>query len=107
MFGKISRKEKKQKYAMADHLDGKSLRCVGEKKDGIEEIVGKNGAIIRKEDTIIIYSSQDIVLRCRIEEMEAGELLSLDGVIITAPDIEHGGEIRTVIAYYSYWRELD
>ena len=36
--------------------------------------------------------------------MDASELLSKDGVIITAPDLEHGGAVRTVIVYYVYYR---
>jgi hypothetical protein len=36
--------------------------------------------------------------------MQASELLSLEGAIITAPDLENGGIMRTVIAYYVYFR---
>ena len=77
-----------------------------ERIDGIEEVVGKSGSIIKKDDELIIYSSQDVLMRVKIEDLHAWELLSLDGVVITAPDIEHGGEERTVIAFYSYWREV-
>ena len=41
------------------------------------------------------------VFRCLIDEMTASELLSLGGVGITAPDLEHGGAERTVTAYYT------
>ena len=33
------------------------------------------------------------------------ELMSGDGVILTAHDLEHGGEYRSVVAYYSYYRK--
>ena len=36
--------------------------------------------------------------------MQAWELLSKDGVVITAPDLEHGGRERTIIVYYVYYR---
>jgi hypothetical protein len=36
--------------------------------------------------------------------MKASELLSLDGVIITAPDLERNGEEHTIVAYYKYFR---
>jgi hypothetical protein len=36
--------------------------------------------------------------------MNAAELLSKDGVIITGPDKEHGGIERTIIVYYVYDR---
>ena len=43
-------------------------------------------------------------MRCKIDEMDAAELLSKDGVVITAPDIEKGGEVHTIIAHYVYYR---
>lgn len=98
---------KRYKRDMAAHLDGKGLKCVTERVDGVEEIVGKSGAIIVKGDELLMYAGQDVVFRCMIDEMRAWELMSLDGVTVTAPDIEHGGEERTVIAYYSYWRQMD
>ena len=36
--------------------------------------------------------------------MQAWELLSKDGVVITAPDLEHGGVERTIIVFYVYYR---
>lgn len=98
---------KRYKRDLANYLDGKHLKCVTEKVNGIEEVVGKSGAIIKKEDELIVYASQDVLLRTKIDDLHAWELLSLEGVVITAHDIEHGGEERTVIAYYSYYRELD
>lgn len=98
---------KRYKRDLANYLDGRSLKCVTERIDGIEEVVGKSGAIIKKEDELLIYSSQDVLMRVKIDDLHAWELLSLDGVVITAHDIEHGGEERTVIAFYSYWRQLD
>ncbi len=41
--------------------------------------------------------------RCKVDELEASELLSLEGVILKGCDIEHGGEFRQVIAYYTYY----
>lgn len=98
---------KRYKRDLANYLDGRHLKCVTERIDGIEEVVGKAGAIIKKDDELIVYSSQDILLRTKIDYLQAWELLSLDGVVITAPDIEHDGVERTIIAFYSYWRELE
>jgi hypothetical protein len=98
---------KRYKRDLAAYLDGRALKCVTERINGIEEVVGKAGAIIKKDDELLIYSSQDVLMRTKIEWLYAWELMSLDGVVITAPDIEHGGEERTVIAFYSYWRQLD
>lgn len=99
---------KRYKRDMAAHLNGRALKCVLEKKaDGIEEVIAHDGSILVKGDELLVYASLDVVLRTKIVDLSAWELLSLEGVVITAPDIEHGGEIRTVIAYYKYWRKLD
>jgi len=98
---------KRYKNDLANYLDGKSLKCVTEKINGIEEVVAKKGSIIRKEDELLVYASMDVVMRVKVLELSAWELLSLEGVVITAPDLEHGGEERTIVAYYSYWRDLD
>ena len=98
---------KRYKNDLAAYLDGRALKCVTERINGIEEVIGKSGAIVRKEDELLVYASQDVLLRTKIIELSAWELLSLEGVVITAPDLEHDGTVRTVIAYYSYWRELD
>jgi len=97
---------KRYKRDIAAYLDGRALKCVTERIDGIEEIVGKSGAIIKKDDELLVYSSQDVVFRAKIDDLSAWELMSHDGVVITSHDIEHGGIERTVIAHYSYWRTL-
>ena len=99
---------KRYKRDMAEHLNGRALKCVLEKKeDGIEEVIGHDGSIIVKDDELLVYASMDVVLRTKIEKLSAWELLSLEGVVITAPDIEHGGKVRSVVAYYKYWRKLE
>lgn len=98
---------KRYKNDLANYLDGKSLKCVSERINGIEELIGHKGAIIRKEDELLVYASQNVLLRTKIQYLQAWELLSLEGVVITAPDLERDGEERTVIAYYSYYRELE
>ncbi|MCI9449935.1 MAG: hypothetical protein HFE30_06765 [Clostridiales bacterium] len=98
---------KRYKNDMAAHLNGMPLKCVCEKVNGIEEIVGKSGAIAVRDGELMLYAGMDIVLRCDVLSMSAWELMSLDGVVITAPDLEHGGTERTVTAYYSYWRSMN
>jgi hypothetical protein len=55
-----------------------------------------------RDDEMLVYASFDVLMRCKIADMQASELLSKDGVVITAPDLEHDGKMRTVIAYYVY-----
>jgi len=114
MFKKIKRllggkneNSKRYRSDFADYLNGKSLKCVTERVNGIEEVIGHKGAIIRRDDELLVYASQEVLLRTKVLFLQAWELLSLEGVVITAPDLERDGEERTVIAYYSYWRELE
>ena len=51
------------------------------------------------------FSSNEILLRANVAELEASDLLSGDGVVLTAPNLEEGGRVRTVIAYFVYYRK--
>ena len=98
---------KRYKNDLANYLNGRQLKCVTERIEGIEEVIGHSGSILRKDDELIVYASQEVILRTKIEYLYAWELLSLEGVTITAIDLEHGGVQRTIIAFYSYWRKLE
>ena len=98
---------KRYKKDMARHLDGMALKCVTERINGIEEVIGKSGAIILKGDELIVYSGQEILVRTNIFAMKAWELMSLDGVVLTFPDPDADEGERTVVAYYSYYRKLE
>ena len=98
---------KRYKRDLAEYLNGRALKCVTERINGIEEVVGKSGAIIKKDDELLVYSSQNVLLRTKINDLYAWELMSLDGVEITAVDIEHGGIERRIIAFYSYYRDVE
>lgn len=109
VFAKIFKRNKNPaslayKREMAQMISNKRIKYVGEKKDGVEEVIGKGGSISVRDDEILLFASADVLLRAKIADMEASELLSKDGVIITAPDLEHGGEVRTVVVYYVYYR---
>ena len=85
---------------MANH----HIRYVTEKRNGVDEVIGRNGGLNIRDDELIVFASSDVVFRCKIEQMQAWELLSKDGVVITAPDLEHGGIERTIIVFYVYYR---
>lgn len=92
------------KRKMAKLMSDKMIKYVTERKDGVEEVIGKGGSISIRDDEILVFSSADVLLRCKIADMEASELLSKDGVVLTAKDPESGGQTRTVIIYYVYYR---
>ena len=106
-FGLFKKGKKNSAYpngrAMAEKLNGKCIKYVVERLEDEDYVIGKSGALILKEDELLVYSSEDVVFRCKVGELEASELLSLEGVILNGPDIEHGGQQRCVIAYYTYY----
>ena len=92
------------KLEMAEKIARKRLRYVTERVDDTDLVIGRDGGFNIRGDEFIISADNRVIFRCRIAEMQASELLSLEGAIITAPDLEHGGTLRTVIAYYVYFR---
>ncbi|MBQ3064348.1 MAG: hypothetical protein IJC99_06080 [Clostridia bacterium] len=97
-------KSKRYKWDMARRICGYHVKYVSERIDNVDEVIGKSGSLNIKDDELLVYASFDVLMRCKIEEMDAAELMSKDGVVITAPDLEHGGKIRTVIVHYVYYR---
>lgn len=95
---------KRFKRDMAKQICGHHVKYVTENRNGVDEVIGRSGGLNIKGDELLVFASADVLMRCKIEEMQAWELLSKDGVVITAPDLEHGGVERTVIVYYVYYR---
>lgn len=92
------------RHDMARQICGHHVRYITEKRNDIDEVIGRDGSLNIKDDCLIVSTPSDTILRCRIDEMQAWELLSHDGVVITAPDMEHGRIERTIIVYYVYYR---
>ena len=93
------------RWDMAKRMSNMHIKYVTENKDGVDEVIGRNGGINIRGDELIIFASADIVFRSRVVETAAWELMSRDGVVITAPDLEHGGVERTIIVHYTYYRK--
>lgn len=104
LFSRNDPASAKSRLERAKRLDGKAIKYVTERIDGTDEVVGRSGAINIKDDELIVLSSFDIEFRCKLDELEASDLMSLDGVILTGRDLSHEGRLRTIIAYYSYYR---
>lgn len=96
---------KKFRWEMANSIHNKHIRYVTEKRDGVDEVIGRSGGINLRGDELLVYASADVLFRAKVEELQIWELLSKDGVVLTGPDLEHGGEVRTIIAYYVYYRK--
>ena len=90
------------KKEMAKKLDKRAIKYCSERTENMgETIIGKNGMINLRDGELILLSSDQVVFRAKIEELKASELMSLEGVILSGKDLEHGGTERTVVAYYT------
>lgn len=109
LFKKLTKSKnpdsKKFRREMAYAVCGQHIKYVTEKRDDVDEVIGRNGGLNIRNDEFIVYASADVVFRCPIDDLKIWELLSRDGVVLTGPDLEHGGKERTVIAYYVYYRK--
>jgi hypothetical protein len=95
---------KRYRMDMAKQIAGHTIKYVTENRNGIDEVIGRNGGLNIRDDIFMVFADAKVIFRCEIEKMEAWELLSKDGVVITAPDLENGGVERTIIVYYVYYR---
>lgn len=109
LFQKLTKSKnpdsKKFRREMAQSVDGRHIRYVTEKRDNVDEVIGREGHLNVKEDELIVYASSGTIFRAKIDELQIWELLSKDGVVLSGADLEHGGAERTVIAYYVYYRK--
>ena len=107
LFGrkKLDPNSKKFRWEMARSVEGQHIKYVTEKKDNVDEVIGRNGGLNIRNDEFIVYASAKVLFRCKVDDLQIWELLSKDGVVLTGPDIESGGRERTVVAYYVYYRK--
>ena len=97
---------KKFRWEMARTVEGQHIKYVTEKKDGeVDEVIGRNGGLNIRGAEFIVYASAKVLFRCKVDDLQIWELLSKDGVVLTGPDIESGGTVRTVVAHYVYYRK--
>ena len=89
----------------AMELHGQAIRYVTERHDHVDEIVGRGGCLSVRNGEFLLLTSGDILFRARVEELQASYLMSGDGVVLTAPNLQEGGRERTLIAYFVYYRK--
>ena len=95
------------RHDMAEKICGYPIKYITEKNGDNEDVIGRHGSlnIKRETDELIVSTPSETILRCNIDDMQAWILMSGDGVVITAPDKEHGGVERTVTVHYVYYRK--
>ena len=93
------------RYAMAQKLNNRHVRYVTERLEGIEQIVGREGHlnILPDGERFAVTCGVEDIFRARIDSLTMGELMSLDGVVLTGFDEVKGCE-RSVTAFYLYYR---
>ena len=91
---------KKDRIRRANALHGQTIRYVGEMKDGVENIVGRGGNASVRNGELLIFSSNDVIYRTRVEEVEISDLLSGDGVVLRGPDTVSGSSFRSITVYF-------
>ena len=89
---------------MARRLDGRHIRYVTERDEtGTEIVLGKNGALAAKGDELLVAVPEKTLMRAKVADLDAWELMSKDGVVIAAPDLERDGAVHTLTAFYDYY----
>ena len=106
LFG-LKEKTNSRSYRIekAKKLHGLVIRYVTERHDDNEDVIGRGGNLSLHGDEFLVFSSGEILLRAKIVDLDISELMSGDGVILTAPNLEEGGRVRTMTAHYVYHRK--
>lgn len=105
-FFKGRKKDNGPDRALLDRLNGKSLRYVTLRQDGDykETVIGKGGSLNIRNGEVIIVCDCGEVLKRPLAELSVGELLSNDGATF---EFVLDGRKQTVVAYYTYYRQVN
>ena len=101
IFKPKNENSKRFRREMAKSLDLRAIKYCAERIDNKETVLGHSGMINLRGGELILLSSDKVVFRCPVDELSASELMSRDGVVLSGRDLEHGGELRTVTAFYT------
>lgn len=89
---------------MAEKIASHRIKYVSERDGDTDIVIGRDGGFNIRNGEFIVSADNRVIFRAKVDDLQASELMSLDGVILTAHDIEHDGQLRTIIAYYVYFR---
>ncbi len=89
----------------AMELHGQAIKYVTERVDENDNVVGRGGSISVRNGELLLFSSDKILLRADVATLDASYLLSGDGVVLVAPNLEEGGKERRYVAYFVYYRK--
>ena len=89
----------------AAELHGQTIKYVTERVADNDNVVGRGGSISVRNGELLLFSSDKILLRAPVAKLDASYLLSGDGVVLSAPNLEEGGKERRYVAYFVYYRK--
>lgn len=89
----------------AKALHGQVIKYVTENRDGNEDVIGRGGYLALKDDEFIVDSSGDVLFRCNVRDLDASDLMSGDGVIISGPNLIENGRCRRITVHFVYYRK--
>ena len=89
----------------ARSLHGEAIKYVTERRDDNDDVIGRGGSLALHNDTFIVDSSGDRLFACNVKDLDACNLMSGDGVVITGPDLLNGGKVRTITVHFVYYRK--
>lgn len=95
---------KRERNLVLARIDKKALKYVTKKdEDNTEIVLGKNGAVNVIEDEVVVAFEGSASLRFKVDGVNAGELMSLDGFVLSG--VESGSQsFMKIVGYYKYYR---
>lgn len=104
-FSKWGKKASSADAKRGKELHGQLIKYVTERIDGNDNVVGRGGSVSVRDSQLLLFTSEKILMRAELDALEVSYLLSGDGVVLTAPNLEDGGNIHSYIAYFVYHRK--
>ena len=72
--GKKNPDSLKYRREMAKSIAGHSIRYVTEKRNGVDEVIGRGGSVDIRNGEFIVFASSEVVFRCAVDELRAVHL---------------------------------
>ncbi len=90
-------------------LDGRQVQYITRREPDehgnmTDVVVGKGGRIWIHEDEVRLSDADREVYACSFVDVEAGELMSGDGLLLKGPNRLNGDRPETVVAHCLYFR---
>ena len=81
---------KRYRMQMARRICGHHIKYVTERKDDVEEVIGRSGGLNIRGDELLVFASGQVLLRCKIAQMQAEgqDMQSALEILEVTPDEE-------------------